>query len=129
MMPIGLTKAISLTKARILHKRMTSQGEGLIRTPEGYYRFFSGVRGLKEWVFHQYDPDFHPSVPHGHFQRRNQPKLDPYLGWVYRGSKQIDRKPRQAIIDLWNFSCTGVIGPPCRDHKLQRTRQGRPNFK
>jgi hypothetical protein len=77
---------------------------GLTRSPRGYYEFLSGVRGLKDWIFHQYDIDFHPSIPHGHLQGRNQPKLDPYLGWIYQGTKQIDRKPKKIIVDLWNES-------------------------
>lgn len=53
-------------------------------------------------MFHKYDADFHPSIPHGHFKGGNQPKLDPYLGWVYRGAKQIQREPRNSIVALWN---------------------------
>jgi hypothetical protein len=58
--------------------------------------------GLTHWVFHPFDVDYFPSVPHGHFQGRPQPKLDAYLGWVYQGSKQISRETRQSIILLWN---------------------------
>jgi hypothetical protein len=58
--------------------------------------------GLPKWKFHQADPDFFPSIPHGHWEGRPQPKLDAYLGWVYLGSAQIRREPRQHIIALWN---------------------------
>lgn len=58
--------------------------------------------GLSEWHFHPYDPDFFPSVPHGHWQGKSKPKLDSYLGWVYNGSKQIRREKRKFIIALWN---------------------------
>ena len=65
--------------------------------------FFAGTRtGLSNWEFHQYDNDSFPSVPHGHWNGRNQPKLDPYLGWVYQGSKQQRREPKKNIIALWN---------------------------
>lgn len=75
---------------------------GIRRNKKGYIEFLSRRKGLKDWVFHQYDADFHPSIPHGHFQGKSQPKLDSYLGWVYQGSKQISRLSRDLIIDLWN---------------------------
>ncbi len=62
----------------------------------------SGTTGLSRWVFHQYDDDYFPSIPHGHFEGRNQQKLDAYLGWIYHGSKQNSREPRKKIIALWN---------------------------
>jgi hypothetical protein len=58
--------------------------------------------GLSKWEFHQADPDFFPSIPHGHFLRRAHPKLDAYLGWIYMGEKQTKREPRKNIIALWN---------------------------
>ncbi|MCX4071482.1 hypothetical protein [Aeromonas caviae] len=81
---------------------------GLRRDKKDYFQFISRKKILNDWVFHQYDRDFHPSIPHGHFKGRNQPKLDAYLGWVYQGSKQIKRLNRDLIIDLWNdeeFRC------------------------
>jgi len=75
---------------------------GLRRDKKGYIQFLSRKKGLNDWVFHQYDRDFHPSIPHGHFMGRSQPKLDSYLGWVYQGSKQIKRLSRNLIVDLWN---------------------------
>lgn len=83
----------------------TEEGEikpGLRRDKKGYFQFLSRKKGLKDWVFHQYDPDFHPSIPHGHFQGKSKPKLDSYLGWVYQGSRQINRLSRALIIELWN---------------------------
>ncbi|WP_226667423.1 hypothetical protein [Microbulbifer aggregans] len=75
---------------------------GLRKDKKGYFQFLSRKKGLNDWVFHQYDPDFHPSIPHGHFKGKSQPKLDSYLGWVYQGSKQIKRLSRTLIVDLWN---------------------------
>ena len=75
---------------------------GLSRDRKGYFQFLSGKKGLCDWVFHQYDADFHPSIPHGHFKGKSQPKLDSYLGWIYQGSKQIKRLSRDLIIELWN---------------------------
>jgi hypothetical protein len=75
---------------------------GLSRDRNDYFQFLSRKKGLNDWVFHQYDADFHPSIPHGHFKGKSQPKLDSYLGWVYKGSKQIKRLSRDLIIELWN---------------------------
>jgi len=75
---------------------------GLSKDRKGYFQFLSRKKGLRDWIFHQYDADFHPSVPHGHFQGKKQPKLDCYLGWVYNGSQQIKRLNRDLIIELWN---------------------------
>jgi hypothetical protein len=52
-------------------------------------------------VFHRYDDDFFPSVPHGH-RKDARRKLDAYLGWVYSGSAQQSREPRWKIVALWN---------------------------
>lgn len=75
---------------------------GLSKDRKGYFKFLSRKKGLSDWVFHQYDADFHPSIPHGHFKGKKQPKLDSYLGWIYQGSKQIKRLSRDLIIELWN---------------------------
>lgn len=70
---------------------------------DAYLCFFPGTTtGLSAWEFHQYDDDFFPSVPHGHWNGRNQPKLDPYQGWVYHGSEQKRREPKKNIVALWN---------------------------
>ena len=61
-----------------------------------------GNTGLSDWAFHPLDVDFFPSVPHGHFENKPNPKLDAYLGWVYQGSRQIRREPRAHIVALWN---------------------------
>lgn len=68
-----------------------------------YLHFWpASVTGLRDWEFHQYDDDCHPSIPHGHWRGRPRPKLDPYQGWVYAGSAQIRREPPRKIIALWN---------------------------
>ena len=58
--------------------------------------------GLSDWIFHQADRDFFPSIPHGHWQGHGQPKLDPYTGFVFNGSKQTRREKRKKIVSLWN---------------------------
>ena len=62
----------------------------------------AGSTGLSQWLFHQADPDFFPSIPHGHWSAEKRKKLDAYRGWVYREDEQIDREPRWKIIALWN---------------------------
>ena len=64
--------------------------------------FIAGISGLQNWHFHQYDDDYFPSIPHGHWEGRKYPKLDSYLGWVYEGSRQIKRERRSLILMLWN---------------------------
>lgn len=64
--------------------------------------FMTTAGGLKNWFFRPGDPDYFPSVPHGHWENRDKPKLDAYLGWVYEGSKQTDRLKRKSIVALWN---------------------------
>ena len=58
--------------------------------------------GLMDWLFHQADADYFPSIPHGHWQGCDQPKLDPYTGWSYQGSNQKSREKRKKIVALWN---------------------------
>jgi hypothetical protein len=76
--------------------------KGLSRDRKGYFQFLSRKKGLNDWVFHQYDADFHPSIPHGHSTDNRQLKLDAYLGWTYIRSTQRKRLGRALIIDLWN---------------------------
>lgn len=64
--------------------------------------FVSPLPNLRDWVFHQADDDYFPSIPHGHYLGKKQPKLDPYLGWIYDGSTQKNRLSRKDIIQLWN---------------------------
>lgn len=63
------------------------------------------VGGMKKWVFHEYDEDPHPSIPHGHEHGKDHPKCDPYTGKVYDSHRReiskerLDRKTR---IALWS---------------------------
>lgn len=79
-----------------------SNQSGIRKNRNKNYYYLCLKSGLKEWEVHQYDVDFHPSIPHGHRVTRNNHKLDVYLGWIYEKSKQIDRVPRNKIINLWN---------------------------
>jgi hypothetical protein len=55
--------------------------------------------GLADWEFHKGDPDFFPTIPHGH---RVQEKLDAYRGFIYADDRQTGRVPRRMIVALWN---------------------------
>ena len=58
--------------------------------------------GLKNWIFHKYDADPYPSVPHGHLDFNSRQKLDAFQGWVYDGTRQTHREPKWKIVALWN---------------------------
>lgn len=63
-----------------------------------------GVGGMKKWVFHEYDEDPHPSVPHGHENGMSHPKCDPYTGIVYdfhRREMPRERLSRKTRTALW----------------------------
>lgn len=58
--------------------------------------------GLSKYFFLIGDPDDEPSIPHGHFKRQKQPKLDPYLGRVYKNKLLVWTEPKAYISALWN---------------------------
>lgn len=62
----------------------------------------AGSTGLHQWQFRQSDPDFFPSIPHGHSRSDRRRKLDAYRGWTYQEDRQFGREPRWKIIALWN---------------------------
>lgn len=64
----------------------------------------AGSTGLSQWIFHQGDVDFFPSIPHGHTTSGRPRELDTYRGWIYPADKdkQVGREPRGKIIALWN---------------------------
>ena len=60
----------------------------------------------QNWYFTGSDPDFYPSVPHGHFQcaTRKWPKLNPYTGRVFSAKRQEDtgmRLKRTEMRQIW----------------------------
>ena len=68
--------------------------------PDFLYLYLGPHTGLAKWEFRPFDAD--PSVPHGHWEGRDRPKLDPYQGWVYDRTRQVRREPRKKITALWN---------------------------
>lgn len=63
-----------------------------------------GVGGMKKWLFHEFDEDPHPSIPHGHEHGRDHPKCDPYTGKVYDSHRREINKERltcKTRIALW----------------------------
>lgn len=85
---------------------------------DGFIYFWTSAGGLKNWFFRPGDPDFFPSIPHGHWENRDAPKLDSYLGWVYNGSKQCDRIKRKSIVALWNDEAFRDIAAKAIDYYL-----------
>ncbi|WP_029006457.1 hypothetical protein [Azorhizobium doebereinerae] len=82
-----------------------------------------GVGGMKKWVFHEYDEDPHPSIPHGHEHGKDHPKCDPYTGKVYDAHRREiseERLGRKTRIALWSdhkfreFALKAIIW--CEDH-------------
>ena len=70
--------------------------------PDFLYLYLGPHTGLAKWEFRPFDADPYPSVPHGHGEGRDRPKLDPYQGWVYDRTRQVRREPRKKITALWN---------------------------
>lgn len=69
-----------------------------------YLTTTGGVLGYK-WEFRKGDPDFWPSVPHGHLNSKDKIKLDAYLGFTYdvsNNDKRLKRETKVFICDLWN---------------------------
>jgi len=66
--------------------------------------FSSVAPGLGAWTFYPQDRDPKPSVPHGHWQGRRQPKLNPYTGRVFDRNGEVKRMRlgRKAMKALWN---------------------------
>lgn len=95
-----------------------------------------GVAGMKKWVFHEFDEDPHPSVPHGHENGKDHPKCDPYTGKVYdsyRREISKERLGRKTRIVLWSnpkfreFALKAIIWyedqHPCYSFRVSRPRR------
>ncbi len=64
----------------------------------------AGVLG-STWKFTLGDPDYFPSIPHGHLNQNEKIKLDSYLGYTYdtsNGNMKLKREDRAYIVKLWN---------------------------
>lgn len=82
--------------------------------------FSLNVPGLSNWYFRPGDPDYFPSIPHGHWNDLEFPKLDAYLGWVYdHFGKQIKRESRKNIVTLWNDEGFRLAAAKAVNHYLQ----------
>jgi hypothetical protein len=72
-------------------------------------RFMTNRAGIlgEKWVFNKGDPDFFPSVPHGHLKNRLPIKLDAYRGYTYdtaHANTPCARETRTFIVGLWRDS-------------------------
>jgi hypothetical protein len=98
--------AVSTTTTPVNNKRgvFRSQRRDILGTCRRSSRRFTlaAQPGLSQWTFYQADPDFFPSIPHGHLLSEKRKKLDAYLGWIYRDGKPFGREPRWKTIALWN---------------------------
>lgn len=82
----------------------------------------AGILGVK-WVFHQYDDDFFPSVPHGHLQSKPGVKLDAYRGYTYdtgQGNASLTRERRDFIVGLWKDPKFRVFARKALDYFVAR---------
>lgn len=82
------------------HERIGSRRE--VAPPLVMELIVQNVKGMKKWVFHEFDADPHPSVPHGHEFGKKHPKCDPYTGYVYDAQRRetderLSRKTRIAL--------------------------------
>lgn len=63
---------------------------------------------ISKWEFIKGDPDFFPSIPHGHAIINESIKLDSYQGYYYNVTNSNDkpkstgRESRKYMIELWN---------------------------
>lgn len=91
---------------------------------DGLLHFTTTAGGLGEWVFHPFDDDFFPSIPHGHLHKKRWGKLDAYLGWVYEDpsnrSRQSHRVKRDSIISLWNNDAFRDIASDAINYHLNK---------
>jgi hypothetical protein len=85
----------------VAHPELIGRGE----PPPDWLQFIPGgaIGHLRRWHFHKYDPDPHPSVPHGHDEGKPFPKLDSYLGWIYASTTNKNgRLSKNDTRALWN---------------------------
>ena len=74
---------------------------------DGYLEFLTKSQGVlgDKWMFHQYDNDHFPSIPHGHLNKQRRTKLDAYRGYTYdtlSNNKPLKREKKRFIVELWN---------------------------
>lgn len=93
-----------VTLARVGSAKRQRTSASQVVPPLVIHLVVRSVVGMKRWVFHEYDEDPFPSVPHGHENGKKNPKCDPYTGRVYdshRNEIQRDRLARRTLVELW----------------------------
>lgn len=72
----------------------------------------------KTWYFTKSDPDFYPSIPHGHFKNKNNkwPKLNPYTGRVFKSKHQEDPSEKLTKKEMKKIWSDEKFRSFCRDH-------------
>lgn len=78
------------------------------------------------WLFSSSDTDPDPSVPHAHWKSHSsKTKLDPYLGWVYKGSKRTDQRLSWSEVNkLWRKPAFRHFARGCIAAALDDPRMG-----
>jgi hypothetical protein len=83
-----------------------SSGEEQSAPSQPPWLFFISTAGcLRDvWTFKAGDPDFFPSVPHGHLRSKYHVKLDSYRGftWDTKTGTNPCRESKAFIASLWN---------------------------
>jgi hypothetical protein len=94
---------------------------------EDFLQFITPKIGkISKWKFTIGDPDFFPSIPHGHSTNNDKIKLDSYRGYYYDTTNTkvkagfIGRETRQYIIELWNNDNFRIFAIKQIDWYLQR---------
>jgi len=95
----------SASSALIPKLEVYSEGDSSATKDEMLHLVTDQVGVLRhKWEFHKGDPDFFPTVPHGHLKTRDRVKLDAYRGYTYdtaRANEPLARETRNFILGLW----------------------------
>jgi hypothetical protein len=101
------------------------RSDGLASPPTLQFNLPKG-EPLADWLFSSSDTDPEPCVPHGHWRSHlSQTKLDPYLGWIYHGSKQTEQRLGWADVNkLWRNPTFRTFARGCIAAALDDPRMG-----
>lgn len=86
--------------------------------PLSFLTSAAGILGAK-WLFRKGDPDWFPSIPHGHLLRRDKIKLDAYRGYTFdtrHANAPLKREPRAYVINLWNTEAFRIFAADALRH-------------
>lgn len=87
------------------HLQKVCGGQSAAKERSDLNAFRSRDPSVAGWYFRPTDPDPQPSIPHGHWRNKAQPKLDAYRGviWQKHPVKSTgQRLSRSQVGALWN---------------------------